>query len=264
MKTIMIQNVDRNVSARDYVDLNGKLLIHSAFRTIQGEGPFQGQPAIFLRLSGCNYGAKEDFCAFCDTSFQFDKGQSLDLEAVLSMLLALPGYRTTDVLVVTGGEPTLQHALIGLLSKAQAGHHFAAIQVETNGTQPKFFDAAEDSGLFDIQYVVSPKANERLKKYPAIPYSVTWWASAFKFVISADPESTHHQVPEWALTSRALVYVSPMAVYKKPYTGEVSSVWDDELVDQVATAANYKYAAQYALDNNLRLTLQMHLLTALA
>ena len=39
MKTITIQNVDRNVSARDYADLNGKLAVSTIFRTLQGEGP---------------------------------------------------------------------------------------------------------------------------------------------------------------------------------------------------------------------------------
>ena len=56
----------------------------------------------------------------------------------------------------------------------------------------------------------------------------------------------------------------PMAVYKKPYAGEVSSIWDTELIDHEATAANYAYAAQYALTNNLRLSIQMHLMTAIA
>lgn len=34
--------------------IDGKVEVHSAFATIQGEGPFAGRPAIFLRLAGCN------------------------------------------------------------------------------------------------------------------------------------------------------------------------------------------------------------------
>lgn len=268
MKTIVIQNQDRNVSTRDYIDLDGKLSITTAFRTIQGEGPYQGRVAVFLRLAGCNYGLKTDFCKFCDTSFQFDMGQVLSVEEVLSLLLGLEGYRKTDILVVTGGEPTLQPALLGLLSKAWANRNFAAIQIETNGTQPYFFEQAEamDATKF-INFVVSPKANERLGKYPMVHPKVKWWASCFKFVVSADPESTHHTVPLWALDASdagKVIMVSPMAVYKKPYEGEVSSIWDTELIDHEATAANYQYAAQYALENNLRLTIQMHLMTAVA
>jgi organic radical activating enzyme len=270
MKTINIQNQDRNVSPRDYLHLGDKLLVATAFRTIQGEGPYAGRVAVFLRLAGCNYGSKTDFCQFCDTSFQFDKGQALDPEAVLSLLLGLEGYRKTDILVVTGGEPTLQEGLLSLLSKAWAGRYFAAIQIETNGTQPHFFEEAELMGLTGkgvIDFVVSPKANERLGKYPMVHPKVKWWASCFKFVVSADPESTHHTVPLWALDASdagKVIYVSPMACYRKPYEGEVASIWDTELIDHEATAANYQYAAQYALKNNLRLSIQMHLMTAIA
>ena len=38
--------------------------VHSIFPTIQGEGPFVGQPAIFIRLAGCNLQ-----CPACDTDY---------------------------------------------------------------------------------------------------------------------------------------------------------------------------------------------------
>ena len=270
MKTITIQNVDRNVSARDYADLNGKLAVSTIFKTIQGEGPYSGRPAVFLRLAGCNYGSKTDFCAFCDTSFQLDKAMHCDVEELAELLTNVHGYRSTDILVVTGGEPTLQYALLSLIAKLWANESFAAIQLETNGTQPKFFIEAEQRGMV-IPYgspmfetVVSPKANERFKAYPRVSDTTMRWASCFKFVISADPESTHHTVPDWALSSNRVIYVSPMAVYKKPYAGEVSSIWDADLIDQDATAKNYAYAAAYALNHNLRLSIQVHLVTAIA
>lgn len=270
MKTVMIQNADRNVSPRDYVALDGKLAVSTIFRTLQGEGPYAGRPAMFLRLAGCNYGSKTDFCNFCDTSFQLDRAMHYDIEELAEVLVNIQGYRKTDVLVITGGEPTLQYALLSLITKLWAAEAFAVIQLETNGTQPKFFAEAEQRGMV-IPYgspmfetVVSPKANERIKAYPRVADTTMRWASCFKFVLSADPESTHHTVPEWALNSNRIVYVSPMAVYKKPYAGEVSSIWDAELIDQEATAKNYAYAAAYALEHNLRLSIQMHLITAIA
>ena len=29
-------------------------LVHSMFHTLQGEGPFAGHPALFVRFAGCN------------------------------------------------------------------------------------------------------------------------------------------------------------------------------------------------------------------
>jgi len=266
MRTIVIQNVDRNTSPRDYKDLAG-LAVTSMFRTLQGEGPLAGRPAVFLRLAGCNYGSKTDFCLFCDTSFQFDAKQIIGVPELLAKLLELR-KSPKDILVITGGEPTLQTALLGLI--VQAKGYFSSIQIETNGTQPKFFVEAEARGITgkDFITVVSPKANERLKSYPQVHQTVKWWASDFKFVVSADTESAHHTIPDWALHHAEHgtkdVWVSPMTVYRKSYSGEVSSAWDAALVDQEATAANYAYAARYALEHNLLLSVQVHTLTAIA
>ena len=267
MIPIQVQNQDRNISARDYMDKPDQLRVTTWFRTLQGEGTRAGQPAVFLRLAGCNYGSKTDFCKFCDTSFQFDTANILNIDTVLNLLISVEGYSPTDILVITGGEPTLQPNVLGLITKALYDGHFAAVQVETNGTQPKFFEAAENMSLVGdarLEFIVSPKANERLKKHHPIHPKVLWWAHALKFVISADPESAHHTIPDWALRNHKIVMVSPMTVYKKPYEGEVSSIWDAELVDQEQTAANYRYAAAYALKHNLRLSIQMHTICALA
>lgn len=268
MIPIQIQNQDRNISARDYEDKPGQLRVTTWFRTLQGEGTRAGQPAVFLRLAGCNYGSKTDHCKFCDTSFQFDSATILDVDTTLNLLMAVEGYSPSDILVITGGEPTLQVSILTLIAKVLLGNLFKAVQIETNGTQPKFFEVAEAMNLVGnerLEVIVSPKANERLKKYPQVHSKVTWWAHALKFVISADPESAHHEVPDWALRcNHKIVMVSPMTVYKKPYEGEVSSIWDDELVDQEQTAANYRYAAAYALKHNLRLSIQMHTITAIA
>jgi organic radical activating enzyme len=268
MKTIpIIQHADKNASKRDYDALDGRLLVSSIFKTLQGEGPYVGRPAVFLRLAGCNYGSKTDYCHFCDTSFEVAKGFSLYPDEVIALMTNIMGYRPTDILVITGGEPTLQHDLLAVISKVLVSGLFSAVQIETNGTQPKFFAEAVDQDIARrIDWVVSPKANMRLGKYPNIADSVLWSAQHFKFVVSADPNNPHHTIPEWALavSDNKTVWVSPMTVYRKAYDGEVSSVWDAELVDQKATAANYAYAAQYALAHNLRLSVQVHTLTAIA
>src|SRR5471030_214213 len=259
MIPIIPQNVDRNVSARDYPE--GKLLVTSVFSTIQGEGPFTGRPAMFVRLAGCNYGSKTDFCHFCDTSFQFDKAQDYTPQELLAHV-SRQGHNKKQVLVITGGEPTLQMSLLAFIVIATP--YFSDIQIETNGTQPKFYKEAVVRRMANSFYsVVSPKASMTTGKYPKISPDVMWWAGCLKFVLSADPESPHHTIPEWAFESHKPIYVSPMACYLKPYAGEVSSIWDDDLIDREKTKANYQYAAAYAIKHTLNLSLQSHLFTAI-
>lgn len=78
------------------------LLVNEIFHSIQGEGPFMGRPAVFLRLSGC----VKPYCAFCDTPESFDNGQEMEVEAVFSEILA----HQCPLVVITGGEPFLQWA----------------------------------------------------------------------------------------------------------------------------------------------------------
>lgn len=259
----IIQNVDRNVTAKEYDQFQGDLLVTSIFRTIQGEGPYAGYPSVFLRLAGCNFGAKDSNCQFCDTSFQFDSGRRVSPNALLRELTELEGYHVKDVLVVTGGEPTLQLALLELIVKA--GLYFSKIQIETNGTQPKFFQRAEELHLQrEFTTVVSPKSSYLAGRYAEIKDIVMWNATCLKFVVDADPLSPHHSVPQWAFDSQKPIYVSPMAAYLKPYAGEVSSVWEDGLIDREVTARNYAYAAQYAMKHNVLLSLQTHLFIGVA
>lgn len=260
MKTI---NIDRISKRKDYEELDG-LLVTSMFRTIQGEGPFAGHPSVFLRLAGCNFGNKEDFCSFCDTKFHFDEGKLFRMEDLLKELKSLPGYAPTDILVITGGEPTLQHRLLSFMYRAEM--FFERVQIETNGTQAYFFNQFVPNTQISI--VVSPKASIKLKGYPKTSQTVLDKTDCLKFVVSADPLSPHHEVPQWAFDAvanssrRIKLYVSPMAEYLKEYPGEVSSIWEDGLIDKEATARNYAYAAQYAMANHCLLSLQTHLFTA--
>jgi organic radical activating enzyme len=69
----VIQNVDTNLTRsglKDEMDRLGRnidttVMVKSIFNTIQGEGPFAGYPATFVRLAGCNFGAKNIACSFC-------------------------------------------------------------------------------------------------------------------------------------------------------------------------------------------------------
>jgi len=100
------------------------------FESLQGEGPSVGQPALFLRLAGCNLG-----CQWCDTAYAWDWTR-FDRKAAKRMVVSdlaaqvrdLPGRR----LVVTGGEPLIQQKSVSALLAAIEAERF--VEVETNGT----------------------------------------------------------------------------------------------------------------------------------
>jgi organic radical activating enzyme len=163
------------------------------FASLQGEGPSQGKPCAFVRLSRCNLG-----CVWCDTAYTwrfagderphrsgsfFERKANqvtLSEEDVARRIAALGQPR----LVVTGGEPLLQAAALArMLALLPEG---IKVEVETNGTvaPPPALDALVS------QYNVSPKLAhsgnpaelalppERLADWAATP------RAAFKFVIA--------------------------------------------------------------------------------
>lgn len=96
--------------------------VNEIFYSIQGEGYNTGKPAIFVRLSGCNLK-----CPFCDTDHQPSKGMTYD--EIIREILDYP----SDLVVLTGGEPTLQ----GIEELIQKIHQIGkSVAIETNGTQP--------------------------------------------------------------------------------------------------------------------------------
>lgn len=274
---MVVQNQDRIIRRSDYEkpELANKLLVTSMFYTLQGEAPFSGYPAVFLRLAGCNFGNKslDSACRFCDTYFKYDTGVAVPFEELIEKLVNLKRTSRT-MLVVTGGEPTLQHNLLAFIEQ-YAQSEFELIQIETNGTQAAFFK--ELRALYDSRSIVepistsdpglhivcSPKGIYKAGTIPPLSNATLECIQYLKFVIEDLEGSPHYTVPEWALNSGLPVYVSPIAAYKKPYTGEVSSIWDTELIDAERTSKNYAYAAKYCMDHGLRLSVQSHLFTSI-
>lgn len=267
---------DRNISPAHFANQTpGTLAVTTIFYTFQGEGPFAGHPATFVRLAGCNLGAKgvgAAGCEFCDTDFRIDNARQMTFgeiaTAMNDALVEKIGGADADVrhmdflAVVTGGEPLLQKNLQAFcLELMETGY---TVQVETNGM---YYQA-----LPGVTVVVSPKLGS-LTHYPQLRPNVLATASCLKFVLSADPLSPYHTVPEYAfeyLRTRGHeskdVFVSPMAVYLRAMTkeeGERASIWDRTLIDHEATAANYRYAAEYAVAYGLRLSFQTHLFAAM-
>jgi len=82
------------------------LLVHSIFKSIQGESSFAGLPCTFIRLTGCNLR-----CRYCDTPEAFTEGTRMRCEEVLAKVALL----ATPLVLLTGGEPLLQKGSRSLL-----------------------------------------------------------------------------------------------------------------------------------------------------
>jgi organic radical activating enzyme len=260
------------------------LYVTSIFYTLQGEGPFAGLPAVFVRLGKCNLD-----CSFCDT--YFDSGDVMSFEDIeVAIVKVLENCPVVDpascVLVITGGEPTIQSNLPDFVKSHVTWWH--AIQIETNGTQPKVLEQCAENAVI----VISPKCLEKDGKPVRylVPSAATLeYANALKFVVSADPDSPYHSIPSWAHTwaeeyGGDKLYVSPMNVYNEqpkamkmalakggvPTLEEISTViekvsfWEDGLLNRKANQANHEYAAKVCMNRGYRLNLQMHLYCSVA
>lgn len=141
--------------------------VKEIFYSLQGEGLYSGQPAVFCRFAGCNLwsGSEADrknaLCPFCDTDFADVDGTDGGLyeaadELAKKIARLWPENKCKlnhPYVVCTGGEPLLQldAALIDALHKEGL-----EIAVETNGT------IVAPPGIDWI--CVSPKARAKLRQ----------------------------------------------------------------------------------------------------
>lgn len=99
-----------------------RLRISEIFLSIQGESRAAGVPTVFVRLTGCPLR-----CSWCDTTYSFTGGQSMELNSILGMVADLG----VPHVCVTGGEPLAQAACRTLLADlCEQGH---VVQLETSG-----------------------------------------------------------------------------------------------------------------------------------
>lgn len=260
--TIVIQHTDINVGPASYKHLKpNELLVTKIFYTIQGEGPYAGTPAIFVRLAGCNRGKKEDMgCEFCDTSFQFAQGKRMtfqDIVQEMDIKCNQLGREELPLVVITGGEPMMQDNLNRFI------HHlwdvsYTNIQIESNGDRLVKGFSSQMAKL-----VVSPKVVKGT--YRRLSEDVFFAASCLKFVISANPMSAYYLIPDYAKefsgnSENKKVYLSPLTVYKRQTNPDIpASAWNESLVSQALTSHNYDRAAKLAMEHGFCVSMQQHL-----
>ena len=102
--------------------VSNRLRITEIFFSLQGESRTVGWPTVFVRLTGCPLR-----CGYCDTSYAFQGGAWMSLDAILAYVAR---YRARHV-TVTGGEPLAQPACRTLLGAlCDAGYE---VSLETSG-----------------------------------------------------------------------------------------------------------------------------------
>ncbi|TQE98145.1 MAG: 7-carboxy-7-deazaguanine synthase QueE [Spiribacter salinus] len=214
------------------------------FSTIQGEGPFSGVPAVFIRLAGCNLQ-----CPFCDTDYTSGRRE-------LNNALLVDAVRSehplgVGLVVITGGEPFRQD--IGKLIACLVDQGYA-VQVETNGTLPP-----SDLTRYGLEWLVQPRSPLTgayivcSPKTGKVHEDVVARACAFKYVIDA-----WHVDPDDGLPTSVLGHTVKDKVARPP------AWWDRPVYIQPAdeqdaqcNTLNTDVAIASAMDHGYTLQLQI-------
>lgn len=225
-----------NMQPKEGLDLHpGELDIVGIFPTIQGEGPFVGTPAVFIRLAGCNL---SDVCKGCDTDYTSNR-KRMTVEQITKEVTI---FRDCGLVVITGGEPfrqglkSITDQLIGMGN---------TVQIETNGTLYQELD-------FDkVKIVCSPKTpNLHPHLWPHI--------TALKYILEYGKVSTIDGLPTSSLGS-GLGVVRPKREFFK---GDVFVQPMDEQ-DENRNRSNLMAAVDSCMRFGYRLCLQIHKIVGL-
>lgn len=211
------------------------LWVQEVFYTLQGEGPFSGTPAVFVRLGGCNLR-----CYWCDTDFE----SSLWQPSLTELMERIQQERALacNLVVITGGEPFRQN--IEPLTRRLLDLEFR-VQIETNGTL--WVPLPEDER---ISIVCSPKTKSLHRELEQRVHS-------YKYVIKAG-----HVDPDDGLPQTCTQREGTLARLFRPddyarNSGKVFVMPLDEL-DETANTLNREECVRVALQFGYRLTLQTH------
>lgn len=159
-------------------------IVGEPFYTIQGEGPFAGRPAVFVRLAGCDLQ-----CPGCDTDYT-TKRRRLSVSDLIIECYASSDH-STRLVVVTGGEPFRQN--LGPFAR-ELLHNEREVQIETNGTiypDPPF-DRDFPFAALGLTIVCSPKT-------PTVHPKLRRWVKALKYILDADYVSPEDGLPTTTL-----------------------------------------------------------------
>jgi 7-carboxy-7-deazaguanine synthase len=229
---INIQPIEKQVMG------NGMSLdVHSVFFTIQGEGPFSGHAAVFVRLAGCNLQ-----CPGCDTEYTQNRYTATIDEIVAGINDCLAGETKLlhPLVVITGGEPFRQNLSVLLQELVNIGF---TVQIETNGTLP--ISRVHPEVMQAITIVCSPKTGK-------INSGIYKYAECFKYVLDCDSIDATDGLPILALGHTA----SPKVARPRP--GALIYVQPMDTGDAVKNIRNVEAVKKTCMTYGYVMQLQMH------
>ena len=185
------------------------------FESVQGEGRWMGTPVTFIRLAGCNL-----HCPWCDTKESWgDVGTEMTIDEILANMAP---YRN-HMVVITGGEPTIQPLLSNLISTLNSNGYY--VSIETNGTNK----ITHECGVKWI--TCSPK--------PESQYRVACDADEIKLVVTEDFDET-------VLQNLTLSYEGD--IWLQPDGYNMQAMWK----------RCYELAMKYGRHSRVRVGVQLH------
>ncbi len=228
---------------------DGKLAIQEIFYTIQGEGPFTGCPAVFIRLAGCHLA-----CTFCDTEFETGISNRMSVyEVVARAVGAAAGGSGLDattglgriLVVLTGGEPLRQSC--GPLIHALNDVGFKHTQIETAGNlwDPRLANYLTDQ---TCSLVCSPKT-------PQVHRHIGAYCRDWKYVVKAG-EINDRGLP----TGNTQVNGTGGPWQIPPEFMDGNTIWLSPMDEHepFKNADNIKAAVDTCMKHGYRLSLQTH------
>lgn len=216
-----------------------ELDLHSLFFTIQGEGPFVGHRAVFVRLAGCNLQ-----CPWCDTEYTEGRHIVNTKELVIKVRdLAQDHMAIGCLVVITGGEPLRQP--IGRFVKLLRDFSFT-VQIESNGVfkpDPDLMNSLEYD--LNVVLVVSPKTHRVSKECAK-------YAAAYKYVLD------YRSVAGDGLPIKALNHPSSTPVARPVDPAKPVYVSPCDTQDPQNDWLNLQLCAKAAMDHGYICGVQLH------
>lgn len=215
------------------------LWVQEVFPTIQGEGPFAGQAAVFVRLAGCNL-----HCSWCDTEFESSVWHPTLNELLAKISSSRASAPGANLVVLTGGEPMRQQ--IGPLVHQLLVDGWR-VQIETAGTL--WVDTlkwAVKHAFGKLTFVCSPKTG-------SINATLARHTRHFKYIIREGEVDEADGLPNMSTQTPGL----RQQLYRPP-SGSHIYVQPCDDHDVMKNERNMALAAQIAMKHGYTLSIQIH------